>query len=234
MASPLAELLRPAQTNLQLYEQLGRSGRSRTELVAVHRAYQLIMHLFVGQYRANGKPFIAHLVGTAGILVLLGERTEVVIAGLLHAAYTHGQFHGGQHCLASRKRAAVRAAAGDEVEALVLRYSTFAWDPEATNQIQRDFETLSALDRNILTIRLANELEDRLDRGLCYFASGDRDQLNGADVELAERSGHPELAAALRRVHDDAAACDVPPDLKSERCASFTIAPAMYRLLEPL
>ena len=227
MASPIDELLHPAQTNLQLYEQLARSGRSRAEQVAVHRAYELVMRIFAGQYRANGKTFIAHLVGTASILVHLEQRAQVVAAGLLHAAYSHGRFESGQDGLESHARATVRATVGAEVEALVQRYSIFAWGPEATCQLQRTFETLSALDREVLMIRLANELEDRLDRGLCYFASDDRDQLDGADVALAERAGHPELASALRQVHDDAAAAEVSPELKTERRVSFAITLAM-------
>ena len=40
---------------------------------------------FPGTYRGSGKPFLAHLVGTASVLASLRARTPVVVTGLLHA-----------------------------------------------------------------------------------------------------------------------------------------------------
>ena len=56
-----------AQTNLQLYTQLSDIEYSQEARGQVLRAYELALQLFSGHYRANGKPFIAHLVGTASI-----------------------------------------------------------------------------------------------------------------------------------------------------------------------
>ena len=57
-----------AQTNIQLLNQLHREGYSADDLHLVRVAYRFAMDLFSGQFRASGKTFIAHLVGTASVL----------------------------------------------------------------------------------------------------------------------------------------------------------------------
>ena len=84
-----------AQTNLQLYRQLAERGYPTSEIASVARAYELGLRLFPGTYRGSGKPFLAHLVGTASILSTLQARMPVIAAGLLHSVYTHGEFGNG-------------------------------------------------------------------------------------------------------------------------------------------
>jgi hypothetical protein len=60
-----------AQTNLQLFHQLRNAGYDEADLVCIHQAYQLACQVFTGFFRGSGKPFIAHLVGTASILATL-------------------------------------------------------------------------------------------------------------------------------------------------------------------
>jgi (p)ppGpp synthase/HD superfamily hydrolase len=74
-----------AQTNIQLYRQLDAEGYAAADVETVARAHEVALRLFPGIYRGSGKPFIAHLVGTASVLVSLRARNPVVITGLLHA-----------------------------------------------------------------------------------------------------------------------------------------------------
>ncbi|NJP21002.1 MAG: hypothetical protein HC763_20665 [Hydrococcus sp. CRU_1_1] len=83
-----------AQTNIQLFNQLRDRGYSNAELQEIFNAYQLTIELFTGQFRASGKTFIAHLVGTASILTHLRVSSKLIAAGLLHAAYSQGDFGG--------------------------------------------------------------------------------------------------------------------------------------------
>ena len=62
-----------AQSNLQLFNQLIANGYSESELVCVVNAYKLIMNLFTGIFRSSGKTFLAHLIGTASVLVNLQQ-----------------------------------------------------------------------------------------------------------------------------------------------------------------
>src|SRR5262249_47294175 len=81
-----------AQTIIQLHNQLVRDGYTVDDLRQVRRAYDLAATLFGGMLRASGKTFLAHCVGTASTLARFGAPGVVVVAGLLHAAYTHGRF----------------------------------------------------------------------------------------------------------------------------------------------
>ena len=75
-----------AQTNLALYQQLHDLGYTPEKLADIREAYELATALFAGRFRPCGRPFTAHLVGTASVLAKLGAPAAVVAAGLLHAA----------------------------------------------------------------------------------------------------------------------------------------------------
>src|SRR5512137_1853160 len=95
MTDPRA-LLAPPQTNIRLYNDLLARGYPDRDIRCLQAAYDLSMRLFTSRFRASGKPFLAHVVGTAGILGLLQAPGPVLAAGLLHAAYTHGDFGDGR------------------------------------------------------------------------------------------------------------------------------------------
>src|SRR5262249_6068970 len=116
-----------AQTNLQLYGQLLALGHASADVAAGAEAYELAMRLLAGCFRGSGKPFLAHAVGTASVLGSVRARVPVVSAGLLHAAYTLGEFGNGWRGASPAKRAEVRRAVGSEVEELVTRYTELEW-----------------------------------------------------------------------------------------------------------
>src|SRR5687767_15961282 len=99
-----------AQTNLQLYTQLRRAGYTAEQLVPVRAGYDLAMQLFSASFRGSGKPLLAHLVGTASILAAIGQSRDIVLAGLLHAAYALGDFGDGRFGVSEAKRERVRKA----------------------------------------------------------------------------------------------------------------------------
>lgn len=120
-----------AQTNIQLYEQLRAQGYGDEALIAAAAAYRFVQPLFSARFRGSGRPFLCHLVGTASILARDRAPIHEVLAGLLHAVYDAGLFSVDMHRKATpRKRAAVCAAAGERVEALVLAYQQLPWNRE--------------------------------------------------------------------------------------------------------
>src|SRR5437879_11925353 len=106
-----------AQTNIQLINQLRRNGYSVTEIGSVLTSYELTMRLFTGRFRASGKTFIAHLVGTASILASLRASVALVTAGLLHAAYTSGDFGDSDRGVTDSRRDRGRSVTGEIVSA---------------------------------------------------------------------------------------------------------------------
>lgn len=223
------------QTNLQLYAQLVDLGYSEADLATVARSYELSMILFPGTYRGSGKPFLAHLAGTAGIVATLRARAALVATGLLHAVYTHGEFGNGWRGVSDAKRARVRAAVGPEIEDLVARYTALRWTPASIPAIRARLDAMTALERDVLLVRLANELEDHLDLGILYLGDAPRrlrfmrEDLPAA-VEMARRLGHPGLAESLTAAFDQIERAAISPVLRRSDAESFRLPFASHRL----
>jgi (p)ppGpp synthase/HD superfamily hydrolase len=208
-----------AQTNLQLYRQLISAGRSAADLALIARCYEAALRLFASRCRANGKPFVAHLVGTAAILAAHGAPIAVVGAGLLHAAYEQGR---DQQNPGSARRARLRAQAGDAVEAWVERYTQFRWGAAEAADLSTRLTGLDAIERELVRMRLANALEDHLDYGLLYSAKDKyaASQSPATFAAMARQLGYGALADDLDEVARQQT-YDPPAELKSQRQASF-------------
>lgn len=224
-----------AQTNLQLYRQLAAQDFTATEIETVAAAYDLGLRLFPGTYRGSGKPFLSHLVGTASVLASLRARTPLVITGLLHAVYTHGEFGNGWRGMTDRKRADIRRAVGEEIEDLIARYTRLRWQRRTISGIRARLDTMAPVERDVLLVRLANELEDHLDLGILYHADVERRRAYlraelPIIVEMAERLGFPELAKDLAEASADIARAEIAPGLRRRDGTSFRIPFASHRL----
>jgi (p)ppGpp synthase/HD superfamily hydrolase len=196
-----------AQTNLQLFNQLQRADYAESDIMRVSDAYRLAMRLYTGWFRASGKPFLAHLVGTASVLAHFRVGANVVSAGLLHAAYTSGEFAAGTDGASPACRAHVAKTVGGEAERLINAYAAFSWTPQTATALATPdrVRALEPFEREILLIRLANELEDHLDLSALYSFG----PVNGREYSntylppaqrLADLLGLTGLAAELERV----------------------------------
>lgn len=221
-----------AQTNLQLYARMLHAGYDARALRSVHDAYALAALLFAGQLRPEGRPFLCHAVGVAGILVMIGAPVPIVIGGLLHSAYTHGDFGLGRGEVNRAARSRFRAAVGAEIEGLVAAYSDLPWRAASVAQYAADIEALSADVRQIVLVRLANELEDALDEGLRLSRKTQNPHRAIALeslVGLAAGVGQPRLASALGRALDpDRVTTDLEA-LRESALGSYYVCPSSWR-----
>jgi (p)ppGpp synthase/HD superfamily hydrolase len=200
-----------AQTNLQLYNQLAALGWDDVDLVLVRDAYLLATELFSGRLRPSGKTFLSHLVGTASVVAAVGERPSMVAAGLLHAAYASGEFGDGSRGLGRRKQRGVIEAVGVEVEQLVAAYTQFNWTAAAVRGLAARATSFDVEERELVVLRLANEVDDWADAGLRYWASDPvRPDFLEALTTLAGRVGLPQMAEELRHVGSFDATAEVP------------------------
>jgi (p)ppGpp synthase/HD superfamily hydrolase len=223
-----------AQTNLQLQSELGRLGYSVGDQEYLGKAYGLAADLFSGQYRGSGKPFVAHLVGTASILANLKAPATVIAAGLLHAAYDQGDFGLGLLGRHRHKRAELEAVLGAEAEDYIQRYFTMRWTDDTIASVSARAASLSPSDRHVVVIRLANELEDYLDDGVLFCAnSGARlerlARVAGAHVALARQLGQVGLAEELEQAFGRNMSGAVPPGVRSPAGHSRLRVPRSYR-----
>src|SRR5689334_6346982 len=120
-------------SNTQLYGQLLAAGYAMSDVARVRDAYQLASSLFAGQLRPDGRPFVCHLVGVASLLAMLEATADTMIAGLLHSAYTHGDFGLGRGRPTGGARERLRATVGAQAERLVFRYSSCPWNPSTVS-----------------------------------------------------------------------------------------------------
>ncbi len=226
---------RYAQTNLQLYAQVRCAAYPEGDVDCVRAAYEFALPLFAGAYRGSGKPFIAHLVGTASILASVRARMPVVVAGLMHAAYASGEFGDGSRGEAPWKRARLVSAVGAEVADLVTGYTALRWNTQTIPVIRDRLDTMGGQEREVLLVRLANELEDHLDLGVLYCSDAERRRAYLGTplyrcVDMAARLGFLELAGALDDAFKKTLSADVPRAFRRREGESFRLTPASHGL----
>jgi len=224
-----------AQTNLQLYRQLAAEGVESSALRQVLEAYEIAVSLFGSLFRASGKPFVAHLVGTASVIARDRPPLHVVQASLLHAAYVQGEFGDGPPGRTPRRARRLLAAIGPAGEDLVTRYAAFPWradDPPRPELVR----SLDATGRAVVQMRLANEVEEFADGDALQHADGPTRAENAlravpAWARCAREIGAPELAAAVERLERAIRATVVSPDLRTGRVRSFHRTPPLSHTL---
>ena len=229
-----------AQTNVQLFNQLRSEGYSKKERQFVLAAYEFAMRLFVGLFLPSGKPFIDHLVGTASILTSLHVPVEIVTAGLIHAAYRHGIFSRIHLGISEAKRKQVKLVVGEVVEEYVTRYERFLWNRERILIVRDTIDRMPPIDRIVLLIRLANELEHDLDLGGLYYARsekqqrwhhGDLESYGPIMMEMSKTLGFPSLAAEMERVFRIVTATQIPvrPTIVRKQQTVYFVSAQSYR-----
>jgi hypothetical protein len=217
-------------TLVQLAALMHDRGYSDADLARVVAAHELAIDLFSGLHRPSGDPLLGHLVGTAGIMAELGRPTATVVAGLLHAAYPNGDFGDGVGGASPRRRARVREAVGADAEQYVYEFAASGWNEKSVRRVHGVLPTLAGIEREVVAIRLANALDDCLDRPYLTGAAARHDRmLRGVWpllVDMAAALGHRVLAAELQRME----AVALPPAALPRRDGVFRVAPASYRL----
>lgn len=211
---------RYAQTNLQLYSQAIDAGYSERELQALMKSYTLVATLFASRYRGNGKPFLAHLVGTSSILLRHGGDVSTTLAGLLHASYQQGDFSKVNISSTEAMRRYVVNLLGKDVEQLVAHYTGLKWDPGTINGFVKSYQRMKPLGKKIALMRLANTLEDYIDLGIAYSDKDKYEREPGRvlkAVELARCLGYHQLAKEIEYNYQANISARLPSVLKRNK-----------------
>jgi len=216
-----------AGTVLSLLTQLRTAGWAAAEVEAVGQGYRLAHELVSGQERANGLPLIDHFVATASVVATAGERPALVRAALAHNAYQLGRWRNGRPGATARRRREVRAALGDEAEALVLAYGRFAWWEDDIDRLWSRSGALSERERDLVLLRLANEVADRSDLGL-LLSHQHRRPLEPM-IDLAGAIDQPVLARWLGHLGEQEASATVEPGLRRLGNGVEVLAPRSHR-----
>lgn len=185
-------------------------GYAPEEIALMLRACWRAMRLFDGGYRPCGRPFLNHAVGTASVLVHYGFSLRMVLAGLLHAAYTHGRAPDGPGGDRGVLRARIDALLGGEsapltrtVHAYTLRHLRY---PEILRQ--RDTPgSIGTQDAELLLLEAANDIDMHL--SLEVAATGRTDTPDGpllkTIAQVCAVVGVPGMGATLAAVRREQA-----------------------------
>jgi len=212
LADPMAATALP-QSRSQLLDLAVARGYPPRELAFINRACALAATLMDGGYRPCGRPFVQHLVGTAGVLVRYDFAIDVILEGLLHAAYTHRRF----------PAAAIQKALAEihpNIEVRVRHYTQRSQHVHAPTPRQA-----SPREAEVAAVEAANEIDMRLSGE--YDHSGRPDEIDGAAAArlgaILDLVGVPgmarTLAAALTQRHP------APPELRTGIGESYRYGP---------
>ena len=216
-----------AQTNVQLYQQLRELGWDGSELAAVARCYELAMVVVAGQYRSNGRPFVSHLSGTASVVAASGGGAVLVKTALLHSVYFESEWGDGRRGATEKRRGITREVAGADAERLIYLYPSLIWTNGSIAGYCESSRKLTADDRALIQVRLANEIDERSDLGLLHSERRLRDL--PPMVELSELLGWPLLGAELDRIRTEEDAANVEHGLRRPHSAPHLQAPLSHR-----
>lgn len=160
----------PAQTNLELYAQAIEHGYSRDQCRVLADAYGFALRQVFPLARGSGKPFIAHLVGTASLVMESGCPDHWVVGALLHALYQRRvPFQDG--LAPEERRGVVAARFGPRVDDLLHRYTAFE-----SADLRGLTGDLSATEADVLALRLADDLEDLCGHALALHGNPGTDE----------------------------------------------------------
>ena len=210
-----------AQTNLQLYQELLAAGWDEVDVRAVRDAHEFAADVHSIQLRHSGKPFIAHLIGTASAVARSGGGSDLVRAALLHAVYQAGDFGSGKPGISRSRRAAVQAVVGVEVDDRVVGYTKHPLELGELRAWVLDVESLSTLERDVAILRIANEVDDYPEQA---------DSRIELMVELADRLDEPTLREMVLAVQALGTEPNVLLALRIASVSSNSRPPRSYRL----
>lgn len=160
-----------ALTYPQLIAQAINAGLTVSEIQQLCQCHRLALRFSDGVYRAQDVPLLNHLVRTSSILLAADLSLPVVLAGLLHAVYTVHRFDNASRSSPGRtSRKVILDIGGKETQALLQEYGLVRWYTIPVLRAHLDqLEYYPENTRQVLKIRLANELEDRLDDATLFI-----------------------------------------------------------------
>lgn len=216
-----------ALTYPQLILQAVDAGLTEPELARLRLAYDLAVRLVDGLYRKQGVPFLCHLVRTASIVLHHTRDLDAVLTALLHAVFFLHVFEGSRRRgpRASDRRF-LREQVGESVDRLISQYSEFKWNAKVALRHQDPALLADPLTRRILTIKLADELEDHLDAAEAFVPRGNfrpEADYGNSFIGLAHALGLHDLEADFREAVDRCLKARLPESVLSPHRSSHEV-----------
>jgi len=221
----------------QLMSQALEQGIDSQDAQRLYAAYEFAEWEFNGFYRGQGMPFLCHLIRTASIVLAERQPIHVVVAALLHSAYMRSVFPGTikENNFIQRRRE-IQKIVGKDAEILIWLYKTIPWSSkDALNMHINQFNTYDGMKKQLLVIRLANQLEDYLDLGMAYRGNAYHEEkivsYGKECITLATLLGYPRLAEEFDKAFEDHRKSQLPKNILRFRGGAYKLPnfPWLYR-----
>ncbi|MCX7195506.1 MAG: hypothetical protein NTV37_06370 [Proteobacteria bacterium] len=174
------------QTRSGLLDMAMERGYQPDEIALLGNAYFIAQAFVTGGYRSCGRPFINHLSGTASVLLRYDFRIEVVMAGLLHAAYTHCPAHPEGKQAASDDVCSKLGGERNMVERLVRGYTLRGMRSSRHQAVVMDVGRFTVFEAEVEMIALANEIDMYLS-GETRYSAPRNDDMTPAQLDMADK-----------------------------------------------
>ncbi|MEQ1742231.1 MAG: glycosyltransferase [Candidatus Nitrotoga sp.] len=174
------------QTRSGLLDMAMERGYQPDEIALLGNAYFIAQAFVTGGYRSCGRPFINHLSGTASVLLRYDFRIEVVMAGLLHAAYTHCPAHPEGKQAASDDVCSKLGGEHNMVERLVRGYTLRGMRSSRHQAVVMDVGRFTVFEAEVEMIALANEIDMYLS-GETRYSAPRNDEMTSAQFDMADK-----------------------------------------------
>lgn len=227
-----------AQTFPQLLLQLHDGGCDGDRLRRVTDANLFAMQLYSGLFAGSGKSTLAHEIGTASLMLRHGGSFDLILAAMVHGAYLVGDWGQYRLRITASKRQALRSVVGPRAELYVYEFTRQAWDAESIAVLARRAGELAEVERDVIFLRLVEELERLLDYGaiICFRHAEPMKawlrQCRNDLCEMAEKVGCPVLATELAAAIDSTLAAELPAEIMGLAFPgpiAFRTVPRSYR-----
>lgn len=192
-----------AQNYPQLIAQGVRQKLSKEDLRLLRKGFDIALEISDGLYRAQGIPLLNHLIRTASIVLSQTSSINTVLLALLHASFVVSKFddscRSANHKLIQTE---IEHEFGHQLANSLLAYEAMDWYQVIDVQYYiANTESLEPLTKELLLVRLANELEDHMDYAMLFTPSerlARRSRAYGdACVVLARQLGYQTIAEQL-------------------------------------
>ncbi len=144
-----------------LLTQAAANGYDSAALESFSQAYTAAMSMFGAGFRPCARPFVAHCTGTASALVAFGFAPHLVVAGMLHAAYSHTPVGSQPQALEAMDNLAqqLQSIFGKRVERLIAAYARYQVNAQAWCNAH-PLATMTTEEAEVVTIAIANSIDE--------------------------------------------------------------------------
>jgi len=123
-------------------------------------------------------------------------------------------------------------ALGEEVEQYVYGFANLEWNRKTRSVILERMNELDTIERNVMLLRIVNELDENLDLGILYSRNTEVHrkfimQEGPLLIKMVKKLDYPSLVPVLEKTFEETLNAEIPPELCNRGDKGVILIPAM-------